>query len=233
MATITGEAALHMRQVLRLKIGTPIVLFDGSGQEWNGTVSQLTKREILVEVADPTFVEATDSGPEVSLLFSLARGSHTDLAVQKVTELGASEIVLFTSERTVAVPRPGGDPVRLDRLERIATDAARQSGRAHVPRVQSPRPFEDVIEEVEGDGPRILLWTGEKERALASVLTRWDGKGRIVLAVGPEGGFTADEVAWARRAGFETAHLGPWILRTETAAIAAVCVARLLGASLA
>lgn len=228
-AVVTGDAARHMRQVLRLEIGTHVVLFDGAGREWTGKVRRLSKREVLVDLdrAETVATEA-EAGPPVILLMSLARGSHTDLAIQKATELGVTEIRLFTSERTVAVPRPGGDPVRIDRLERIATDAARQSERAHVPPVLPPELFEEVVEGCADAARRVLLWTGDRERGLVDALGDWDRRGPVVLATGPEGGFTDSEVAFARECGFETAHLGPLVLRAETAAITAVALARLV-----
>ena len=233
--TVEGETAIlrddlarYVRSVVRLKPGSPIVLFDGEGREWAGHVRKLRKGEIVIEIGSEAFVEPGDEGPPVLLLFSLARGSHTDLAVQKVTELGVSEIRLFVSERTVAIPRPGGDPVRIDRLERIATDAARQSGRAHVPPVEPPVPFLDALEEVEEATDRVILWVGETSRSFAEALGEWSRDRPLVVVVGPEGGFTDAEVRQARELGFRPAHLGPLTLRSETAAIAAVACARLL-----
>ncbi len=228
VALIEGEAAHHIRHVLRLKPGQLVELFDGEGNEWVGQVERVEKRAVQVRIETQHFTAAPLEGPRVVLLLSLARGSHTDLAIQKTTELGVSEIRLFMSERTVAVARPGGDPVRLDRLERIATDAARQSGRAHVPAVRTALPFRDVLDDLEGGELRVMLWEGEHTHAYADVLRAWDTSRPLVLLVGPEGGFTEDEVEAARQAGFERVHVGPFILRTETAAIAAVAAARIL-----
>lgn len=227
-ALLEGDAAHHVRHVLRLKPGQTLELFDGSGNEWVGQVDNLEKHRVLVRIEAHQFTAPREEGPRVVLLFSLARGSHTDLAIQKVTELGVSEVRLFVSERTVAVPRPGGDPVRIDRLERIAADAARQSGRAHVPPVLSPVPFRDALEALPGGETRLMLWEREHELPLARALAEWDPTRALVLLVGPEGGFTDDEADLAKRAGFATVHVGPFILRTETAAIAAVAAARIL-----
>lgn len=227
-ALLEGEAAHHVRHVLRLKPGQTIELFDGAGNEWVGQVEKLEKHRVLVRIEAHHFTTPRQEGPRVVLLFSLARGSHTDLAIQKVTELGVSEVRLFVSERTVAVPRPGGDPVRIDRLERIAADAARQSGRAHVPPVANPVPFRDALDALLGGETRLMLWEREHQRSLAHALGEWDTTRELVLLVGPEGGFTEEEVEYAVRAGFTTVHVGPFILRTETAAIAAVAAARIL-----
>lgn len=229
-AVVSGDAARHMRDVLRLKLEMPVVLFDGEGREWAGQIKRVSKREVVVELSGSTFVAPEDEGARVLLLVSLARGSHTDLTIQKATELGVAEIRLFVSERTVAVPRPGGDPVRIDRLERIATDAARQSGRARVPPVLPPEPWLEALEQLPEGSARVLAWTGEHTRPMAEVLEAWDRATPLVVAIGPEGGFTDEEVDDARAQGFATAHLGPFILRTETAAISAVALARLTGA---
>lgn len=227
-AILEGDAAHYVRSVLRLRQGQIVELFDGDGNEWVGPIERLEKHLVQVRIEQHHFTAPREEGPRVILLFSLARGSHTDLAIQKVTELGVSEVRLFTSERTVAVPRPGGDPVRIDRLERIATDAARQSGRAHVPPVRPPQPFRDVLDALEGGETRLMLWEGEHQVSLAGALGEWDTTRPLVLLVGPEGGFTRDEVEAATEVGFVPVHVGPFILRTETAAIAAVAAARIL-----
>jgi len=227
-AILEGDAAHYVRSVLRLRQGQLVELFDGDGNEWVGTIERLEKHVVQVRIEQHHFTAPREEGPRVILLFSLARGSHTDLTIQKVTELGVSEVRLFTSERTVAVPRPGGDPVRIDRLERIASDAARQSGRAHVPPVRPPQPFRDVLDDLGGGEKRLMLWEGEHQTSLATALGEWDPTRPLVLLVGPEGGFTRDEVEFAAEAGFVPVHVGPFILRTETAAIAAVAAARIL-----
>jgi 16S rRNA (uracil1498-N3)-methyltransferase len=152
----------------------------------------------------------------------LLKSSKFDWLIQKATELGVSEVVPFYSLR--AVPRWEEAPPlagsRQSRWEKIASEAARQSGRARVPKIHSPRPFEETLAMKIEDATKILLWEGERTGSLKNALTR--RVSTIYALVGPEGGFSEEEARRAQEAAFQPVRLGPRILRAETAGIAIV-----------
>jgi len=212
---IEGDELHHLR-VRHLGPGDELLCFDDSGREWEGTLRELGPRSARIELAEPRR-PARESPLELVLALAVLKGDHLDLVVEKATELGVAEIVLFESERTVARP----SAARLDRLKRVAAGAAKQSGRVRVPRLRGPLDFADVL------APGALLFhPGAPPLAPTSALPR-------VAIVGPEGGFSDAELARAAGAGCTVAGLGPRVLRAETAAIVACALCQFLAGDLA
>jgi 16S rRNA (uracil1498-N3)-methyltransferase len=146
-----------------------------------------------------------------------------DLLVEKTTELGVSRIMPALTEFTVA-RATSIDSARAQRWRRLAVSAATQCGRASVPSVDRPVPFADAVRAVPQEAVRLLLWEGEHRVTLPEIHAARPEPLAVVLAVGPEGGFAAGEVALARAAGFTVSGLGPRTLRAETAAIVALAL---------
>ena len=212
----------HIGKVLRLKAGDEVILFDGEGKEYHAALTRLSPREIsLALLREPSSV-AAESPLRMILGLGLLKSSKFDWLIQKTTELGVAEVVPFYSLHVI--PRWEGAPPlagsRLSRWEKIACEAAKQCGRAQVPRIHSPRSFEEMLAMNFGDAIKILLWEREPARSLKSVLV--PPVSTIYALVGPEGGFSEEEVLRAQGAGFQPIRLGPRILRAETAAIAIV-----------
>ncbi len=160
----------------------------------------------------------------MALYLGLAEWGRVDTAVEKVVELGIGEVVLFTSERARRVPEPDAWRRRRERLQRVAEAAARQSGRGPLGRVRGLLAFDQVTAEIPpGEG---FLIDPRGDAPLTSAIPAGGGSvARVALVVGPDAGFSDAEVDRARAAGLAVAHLGPAVLRAETAAIAAVTVA--------
>ncbi len=212
---LAPDEARHAQGVLRLAAGEPLVLFDGEGRERDATLESASKRGVRVRATGPVRVAPAAAGPAVTLIVSLLKGEAMDRVVRGATELGAVRIVPVVAARSVA---RGGD--KAERWRRIAREAARQSGRAVVPRVDE---VGTLAEARTGEGTRVLLWEGEKRRPLADV-----DAAVVTLAVGPEGGWTAEELAAFDGVGFERRGMSDAILRAETASLAAVAVVRRL-----
>ena len=163
----------------------------------------------------------TEPAVTVAVLQALLKGDRTDLVVQKATELGASYIFPVVTARTVV--RASGSPGKWRRWERIAREAAEQSLRTRVPVIFPPQELEVALEHVRGLLPQallIVLWEEERRVGLWDLLA---GREReIILVLGPEGGLTGEEVARVRALGGRSASLGTRILRSETAALAAL-----------
>jgi 16S rRNA (uracil1498-N3)-methyltransferase len=159
----------------------------------------------------------------------MAKGDKLDAIVRDVTELGATAFVAVETSRAVVKLSGERGDARRTRWERIAKEAARQSGRAEAPRVEGPLGWEDALRAVEPERARFVLWEGATA-PLARLLERAFAEGRgLAFAVGPEGGLDEDEVRAAEALGWTVASLGPWILRTETVAAAVLGAVRIFG----
>jgi 16S rRNA (uracil1498-N3)-methyltransferase len=217
---LPDHSAHHAREVLRLRPGAPVIVFNGRGAEFAATLDEVSRRTVSAQIGAPV-----DTRPESPLHLILAlspfRGDRMEMVIQKATELGVTEIWPVVTARTDAAARPALKGTRDKRWERVLTGAAEQCGRATVPLLEHTttleqlleRPFEGtraVLRETEGHPPLVAL---ERPQAL-------------LLLVGPAGSFDPDEVTRLQDAGFSSVSLGPRILRSETAAITAVALAQ-------
>lgn len=208
----------HLARVVRRRAGDAVELIDGGGRLWPAVVTD-PGPPARVRVAAPRPGPAPTG---VSLWMGLAEWSRLDVAVEKASELGVEEVVLLTSARARRVPAPDAWRRRRDRLERVAEAAARQSGQGRLPRLRGLVPFAEALDGVPpGEG---YLIDPRGDAPLTAALAGAAG-GRARLVVGPDAGFSEEEVAAARRAGFAVCGLGAAVLRAETAAIVAVSVA--------
>jgi len=227
-AVVHGDAHRHLTRVLRARPGDPLTLFDGQGGEVDAVIETTERDRTTLSLGAPRAV-ALAAGARIVLLQGLARGERMDWIIQKTTELGVAKIVPVAAERSVARLSAAESPARRARWQKIASEAARQCGRADVPEVGAPVALAGALEDsraglAAAGGAGFALWEGSRGRPLRVALA---AAPRVVaLLVGPEGGFTDDEVAAAEAAGFQVAGLGTRILRVETAAIVAVALAQ-------
>jgi 16S rRNA (uracil1498-N3)-methyltransferase len=224
-AVVEGAGFRHLVRVLRAGPGDVVVLFDGRGQEVDGRIVRVGPRHVLLALGARR-TPAVAPPCRLVLLQGLARGERMDLVVQKGAELGMTALVPVLASRSV--PRPAGGPDgRQRRWDTIAREAARQCGRADVPRIEAPVPLARAVAEADPRSLRVVLDESGACEPLRRVLTGGGAAPEaITLLVGPEGGLDEGEVALAVAAGFRRAGLGPRILRTETAAIVALALAQ-------
>jgi 16S rRNA (uracil1498-N3)-methyltransferase len=219
---LEGEALHYLGRVLRLRPGEELELFDGAGAVYPARLQALDAEAAVLAVGPPS---PAPTAPPITLAQGLAKGDKLDLVVQKATELGASRIVPLAAERSVVKLTAEKGLERARRWRRIAEEAARQCGRADVPEVDPPATLAEFLAAAAARGEAVaLLYEGEKERRLSAWLAA-HAAGPVALAIGPEGGFSSAEVEAARAAGAATVSLGPRIVRTETAGLAALAVA--------
>jgi 16S rRNA (uracil1498-N3)-methyltransferase len=227
--TLPEHSAHHAREVLRLRAGDDVRVFDGRGAEFEAVLESVTRDGVVARLHG-----ALPARPESPLRMVLAlsplKGDRMELVLQKATELGVSEVWPVLSARTDAVARPALTGARHERWEKVASGAAEQCGRAVVPPVAAAMTLDGLLEQP-FEGRRILLHTAGEPRPLAS-LAPSDGHA-LLLLIGPAGGWEPHELTRLEAAGFQIASLGPRILRAETAAIAAVVAAQLLWGDLA
>lgn len=213
---LAGDEHRHLIKVLRLAVGDEVVLFDGRGAEVLARLVAVDARSAELTLGERRSVAV--GAAEITLLQGVPRGERMDLIVQKTTELGVGHIVPVLAARCVALPASS----RARRWATIAQEAARQSGRADVPTVAEPQALAAALAAVAA-GVRLVLHERTRGRSLRSALP---ATGAVALLVGPEGGFTDDEIALAEGHGFVAVGLGPRILRAETAALVAVALAQ-------
>lgn len=207
----------HLARALRKKPGDSVHFVDGEGWVYDGVLVRM-KPEIEIEILDRRRHREAESA-EVTLAPSLLKGTRLDLVVEKTTELGVSAIVPMRSARTVAGGGEQGGQ-RLDRWRRIALSAMKQSLRARLPRIVPVMSLEDIVGTASSYDLALIAWEEERERTPA-IATGLDAEAkRILLMIGPEGGFAPEEIALAREAGIQTVSLGRARLRSDTAAIA-------------
>lgn len=218
-ASIEGTAAAHVSRVLRLRAGDPLTLFNGDGWDYAGTIATLRGRQVDVEVLTRT-AGLAESPLAVTLLQGVARGERMDLVLQKATELGVARIVPVLADRSVVRLDERQAQRKVEHWRAVTIAACEQSGRSRLPAIEPPRALIDAIALPGLAAPRLVLVPGSP--IPLGALAR--GTDAATLLIGPEGGLTDAEAVAANRAGFEPRSLGPRILRTETAAIAALAV---------
>ena len=217
IALLSPDQSHHLRNVLRLKAGDAVEVFDGEGSAYAGVVDGFGNQ---VRVASLQRLESlADSGRSLILVQALLKSDKFDWVLQKATELGVRQIMpVETRFGNVSLSDNKVSP-RLERWNRIVLEASRQCGRATVPQVHAPLPFIDLVQHL---APR----NGTKLIFCEKASLPWDASVRVqddaVLCIGPEGGWDPSEVQTATRSGFRAFNLGLRILRAETAAIAAL-----------
>ena len=221
---LPSQAGEHVARVLRLAPGDPLTLFNGDGADYAATIRSVDKREVRVQVLERQAV-ARESPLRLTLAQGVARGEKMDLIVQKATELGVARIVPLLTERAEVKLDPARAEKRLAHWRAVAASACEQCGRASLPEIQSALPLAAWLAALADDGALRLALLPD---AAASARELQFGAAGGLLAVGPEGGLGERDIAVLHEAGFHGLRLGPRILRTETAGLAALAALQAL-----
>jgi len=222
---IRGDNARHLSLVLRVHAGESIAIFDGQGSKYDCTVQTVHKKEVVARLnkKSPYSVE---SPLPVILAQGMTKGEKMDLIVQKSTELGVRKIIPVITERSQV-----RDTHKVERWRKIILSASQQSGRDKIPEIEGPVTFTDFLnscspflqERIERS-LKLIFSESQEKRNLKKVLSGMRAASQVILIIGPEGGFSRNEVMAAADAGFVEVSLGQRILRTETASIAALSI---------
>ena len=213
------EAQAHyIGRVLRRAVGDAVQLFDGSGQEYLGELIEVGKKTVRVELRE-AIAGLTESPLRIHLGQGLSRGERMDWAIQKATELGASEITPIVSERCEVRLKDERADKRLAHWRQVAISACEQCGRSVLPVIHPPLELAAWLQQVEADLKLVL-------HPIAEPLLSHARPATLAFLIGPEGGLNDAEVQQAELAGFHPARLGPRVLRTETAPVVALSVAQ-------
>lgn len=217
------QAAAHVVRVLRLRAGDPVSLFNGDGSDYAAELVAVGPREARARILESR-TNRSESPLRIVLAQALARGEKMDWIVQKATELGIAEIVPLVTARSEVKLDDARARKRLEHWRAVAISACEQSGRARVPTIATVQPLRTWLDSLDGSAVRLALLP-EGELAPRTLGAPAQG---AALAVGPEGGFDDADIALLRKAGFRGLALGPRVLRTETAGMAAIAALQAL-----
>jgi len=221
LPNILGQDAHQIKDVLRMKIGDEIELLDGTGKIYQAKIAEIKKDQVIAEIIS---AQQTDNQQkfQATIAQCLPKHKKMDWIIQKCTELGVAKIIPTLSERSIAKGE------KLERWQKIAKEASEQSGRTTIPEITNLLKFEEVLKLKNNYALALIPWELEKEKTLKSILIAHNSQlipspqhpaPNILIFIGPEGGFSQEEVSKAQTAKFIPITLGSRILRTETAGI--------------
>jgi 16S rRNA (uracil1498-N3)-methyltransferase len=220
--TVDGDLFQHMARVLRLRVDAPVLLADGTGREFSGTIREMHRERLVIAITETRMTTVLGDFPRITLYQGLPKGDKLELILQKAVELGAAEIVPFLARRSV-VRVKGKEDEKLARWQRIAREAARQSGQTTIPRISFSRDTADVVQQAQ-QSVKLMLWEREQDNRLKETLTRFSHPNSVAVLVGPEGGLHDEEAEHAIQGGFIPVSLGDRIVRTETASLVVLAI---------
>ena len=220
------SAAQHLIRVLRLREGDACMLFNGDGHDHDARIVAIGKRETQAEITARRRID-NESPLRITLLQGIARGEKMDWIVQKATELGVSRILPVASERSDVRLDEARAHKRHAHWQEIAISACEQSGRAVLPELLPTQPLASATRRCDGTGFILDPASAASIKSVASTLST-----ASTLAIGPEGGWSPRDLEQLREAGFCGLRLGPRVLRTETAGIAAIAALQALAGDL-
>ncbi|MFY9221626.1 MAG: 16S rRNA (uracil(1498)-N(3))-methyltransferase [Blastocatellia bacterium] len=216
-AVISGDEAHHLRKVLRLNLGDKVFIFNGLGDEWLAVIDEFASQSVKLSLEEK-FIDNVESPLEITLIQGLIKGDKFDWVIQKAVELGVSKIQPLITEHTDIQPTKGEK--RLERWQRIALEATKQSKRRKLTEILSPIKWSELVKTL--STPTIVFAEINAKPFNQVVKDLKLENNAINLIVGSEGGWTAKELKEASLANFYLANLGKRILRAETAAVTAV-----------
>ena len=226
VVVLADEAAHHISRVLRLRLGHPLILFDGRGGEYDAEISKVNKRNIEVHINQ---YQEVDNEPQlhITLAQGISRGQKMDFILQKAVELGVDRIIPVMTEYGNVRLDEERQQKKIKHWNGIIIGACEQCGRNKIPELVAPLSFDECLgidAGVDRGTTKIVLHSGTGGR-LSKLAKAEDG---IMLLVGPEGGFSDNEIEKACAADYQIINIGPRILRTETAALAAISACQML-----
>lgn len=215
---LRGTMVHQIRDVLRMKPGDRIILLDNSGYAHQTELVTIDRDTVRARIVEKWKLE-TEPMARVTLYQGLLKGQKFDWVLQKGTEIGISAFVPVLAARCVIGNLEDVSDARIERWERIIVEAAEQAGRAALPHLSSPLMFAHACERAMQSGLTLIPWEGERNRSLREALQAIPKSKEISVFIGPEGGFTEEEIDAAQKRGLMAVSLGPRILRAETAGL--------------
>lgn len=216
---IDSSESHHIIHVKRLKIGDKIILFNGMGDERNAEIIELKGNRIKVRIGRDTVVNKGNDSVKIDIAFAIPKGKRSHFLVQKCTELGVRRLIPIHYERSVVRLKPER-PEKIEKWQRIAIETSKQCGRNVITEISSSMDFCNFIRNAESYDLSIFACNQTDSNNLKNTLHGHVKVNSIICLIGPEGGFTSNEIEMAKKAGCKFVSLGQRTLRVETAAIA-------------
>lgn len=217
---INGEDVQHISKVLRLKVGDTIQVCDGNENEFICDIIEINKKDVICKIKE-SFKNKNESNINIVLFQGLPKAQKMELIIQKGVEIGIKEFYPILTERVVVKTEGKDISNKLERWNRIAYEAAKQSNRGIVPTVNNLLSFKETMEELKKFDLVVVPYEKEKSISFKDVFREKRDYKNIAVIIGPEGGFTEEEINHFIENGFKPITLGPRILRTETAGLVA------------
>jgi 16S rRNA (uracil1498-N3)-methyltransferase len=219
---VSGKEAHHIVRVMRLCVGDKITTFDGTGREYSGIIRGIRPKSISIEITG-----SRDSPPDklfrIILIQAIPKKEKMDFIIEKSTELGVSRIVPVFSKRTIPVWDSVKKGHHLERWLSIAKEAAKQCGRTDIPAIDGTVGIGEAIRGLRGIDLAVMATLSDGAVSIRKIFEDFNG-GDIAVAIGPEGDFTVDEIREAAEADFKMVSLGPRVLKSDTAGLAALAM---------
>ena len=217
-AFLSGNEFFHISKVLRLGVNDHIELFDDNENEYRCRIIEIHKKELQVEILE-SIKNSKESLIEINLFQSIPKGSKIDLIIQKTTELGVNSITPIKTKRGLVL-----ESRKTERWSKIALEACKQCGRSKPPVINNFVDFKDIPDLVSKKDLNLLFYENQKSGLKKHLIENSTDYKKINLIIGPEGGFTDQEIDYSEKNGITIVGLGPRILRVETASITAVSI---------
>ena len=214
----------YLKQVMRLKQGDKINVFDGFGQEFESVIKGFTPKTVFIELGKR--IPRADKEIRITLAQAIPKAGKMDTIVKSAAELGADVIIPFDAARSVSRIAGEKSSLKVARWQKIAGEAARCCHSSHIAKVSKVSSFADMLTSASGDALRLIFWEEEFQKTIKDMLTdeSFAATKDFFIVVGPEGGFSKDEVIMAKEGGFVSVSLGKQILKVETAAAAIISI---------
>ena len=218
---LKGKEHKHLSRVLRIKKGDSVILFDGSGKDFIGKVIKITENSSIIRI-EKIAESNTESPLDLTLIMGIIKGKTMEEIIRHVTELGVRSILPIFTERSIPKWGKEEQEKRVKKWQIIAKEATKQCGRTKPPEIFTILSFSKAIS-IKEDGIHLIFWE-EETKGLKKILESVKYDNMISIAIGPEGGFSKEEIEDAKKRGWIPVSLGKRILRAETAAITAAAL---------
>lgn len=215
--SISGREAHHILDVMRLKVPDKVVTFDGTGKEYIGFIKEIRAKSAIIEIVE-TKTPCGRESSRITLVQAIPKREKMDYIVEKSTELGVSKIIPLITGRTIPNWDEPKRTASAERWRKIAMEASKQCGRADIPEIDNIKNLPDIIAETACYDLALIAALDDKAIKLKDALKGFAG-GKVIIAIGPEGDFTPDEIEEAKKGGFKLVSLGSRVLKSDTAGL--------------
>jgi 16S rRNA (uracil1498-N3)-methyltransferase len=215
--SVSGDEAHHIIDVMRLKVSDSVVTFDGTGKEYAGVIAKADKRSLVIEVKIVRESQQK-SGPSVTVIQAIPKREKIEYFIEKATELGVSSVAPVLTARTIPDWSDEKKASHVERWRKLAREASKQCGRLDIPEISKITGFRDLLANMPKEGLKLIAALDDRAIPLKTALLNFNS-GPVMIAIGPEGDFTPEEVKAAVDSGFRIVSLGPRVLKSDTAGL--------------